>query len=384
MPETTTQTSSIANTSSTSNPLDGTLFPPLFKAFGEFWDTTLSIEVKNNLVLGINLVVIALAIYLVAQLVLNHLQKTKPRFGLKIKTQPNFFIKDHLGAEMYVLSTKLHKLAKGSVITFEIHKTGMDQYFLITSHSKSTLGHIKAELKKITGLGFEEYIIVTNIFDNFGTLQKPQNSPKPHQLQLSASSKFGLFKKAEYRIIDNVCKFLTELPMDDNGIVVLAFRPNYITYKIKSLIAKLNYKARKDSKEYGTDLGLLEEIKDLNDKKTSEMFTVKITVIGSSSGIVDQLASCFGLINSSNKFNEKISNASSQSIRYVSNSPVILQKISYLNCNEMSSVLHFADFKNPETFNSKLVVESEETVEIKKSTPILSEGAKKAFNQFPM
>jgi hypothetical protein len=373
MPQNLTQTSSITTNSS---PLDGTLFPPLIKAVGEFWDQNMTIELKNNLVLWMNLLVIGIVIYLIFQFVQNHLQKNKPRFALKIKTQPNFFVKDNLGNEMFVLASKLHKLAKGSIITFEIHKNGNDQYFLFTAINKGILEHIQTELKKIPGLGVEEYSTAQDIFEKYPKVSKP------YQLQLSSSGKFGLFKKAEYRIVGNVCSFLSSLPTDQNGSVIITFKPNYKTYQIKSQIAKLNYKIKKDSKEYGTDLNLIDEIKDLNDKKTSEMFTVKITTIGSNSSIVDQLATCFGLINGNNKFIEKISSATSKSIRCVSNSPVIPQKISYLNCGEMSSILHFADFKNDETFNSKLVPESEEIKSIKESTKILAETSNKSFNQF--
>lgn len=373
MPPNLTQSSSISTNSS---PLDGTLFPPLFKAVGEFWDQNMTIELKNNLVIGMNLLVIGIVIYLIFQLVHNYIQKNKPRFALKIKTQPNFFIKDNLGNEMFVLASKLHKLAKGSVITFEIHKNGNDQYFLFTAINKGILVHIQTELKKIPGLGVEECSTALGIFKTY------LKDSKPYQLQLSASSKFGLFKKAEYRIVGNVCSFLSSLPADQNGSIVIAFRPNYKTYQIKSQIAKLNFKIRKDSKEYGTDLNIIEEIKDLNDKKISEIFTVKITTIGSTSSIVDQLATCFGLINSNNKFIEKISNANSKSIRYVTNSPVIPQRISYLNCSELSSVVHFADFKNAETFNSKIVEESIEIKKIKESSKIHAEKSTDDFNLF--
>ena len=369
MPEQTT-------TKVTSNPLDDTLLPPLFKAVGEYWDQNMTIELKNNLVLCMNLLVIGLIIYLIFQYALYYYEKSKPRFVLKIQTQPNFSIGENLGNEMFVLASKLHKLAKGSVITFEIHKNGSDQYFLFTAINKGILEHIQTEIKKLPGLGAEEYSTCQDIFEIYPKVFKP------YQLQLSAIIKFSLFKKGEYRSVSNVCSFLSSLPNDQNGCVVIAFRPNYKTYQIKSQIAKLNYKACKDSKEYGTDFSLIEEVKNLNDKKISEMFTVKITTIGSSNSIVDHLASCFGLINNNNKFNETISKANSRSLRYVTNSPVVLQKISYFNCGEMSSILHFAQFKNDETFNSKLVQESEETKSIKIATKVLAETSKKNFNQF--
>jgi hypothetical protein len=370
MPQNLTQTASI---STNSNPLDGTLFPPLIKAVGEFWDQNMTTELKNNLVLWMNLFVIGLVIYLIFQYTFSFYEKSKPRFALKIKTQPNFSIGDNLGNEMFVLASKLHKLAKGSVVTFEIHKNGNNQYFVFTANNKQILEHIQTELKKISKLGFEDFETAPDVFAIY------PNSPKPYQLQLSASSKFGLFKVGEFRIIENVCNYLSSLPIDQNGLVIITFRPNYKTYQIKSLIAKLNYKARKDGKEYGTDLSLIEEIKDLNDKKTSELFTVKITTIGSTNSIVDHLASCFGLINGNNKFNETISKANLKSVRYVSNSPVVPEKISYLNCGEMSSILHFADFKNRETFNSLLV---QEDTQIKTNQGSSSSDAENTTDDF--
>jgi hypothetical protein len=338
-----------SSSSTTSNALEGTLFPPIIKAFTEFWDTALTVESKNNLVLGMNLFVLGLIIYLAWQFINHHISKNKPRYSLKITTQPNFLIKNNLGSEMFVLVSKIHKLAKGSVVTFEIHKTLSDQFFLVTTSSQSLLEQIQSELKKISGLGFG----VLESASDISTLDSSQL--KPYQLQLSSSSKFGLFKKAEFRIIGNVCSFLTSLTASQTGSVVVAFKPNYLTYKVKSEIAKLTYKAKKDSKEYGTDLSIIEDIKNLNDKKTSEMFTTKITVIGSTSSVVDQLASCFGLLNSDNKFNEKMTNYDFKSIRHVSNSPVIFQKSSNLNCSELSSIVHFANFGNQEIVNSVVV-----------------------------
>jgi hypothetical protein len=373
MPQNITQTASI---SSSSNPLDGTLFLPLIKAVGEYWDQNMTIELKNNSVLWMNLFVIGLVIYLIFQYTFSFYEKSKPRFALKIKTQPNFSIGDNLGNEMFVLASKLHKLAKGSVVTFEIHKDGNNQYFVFTANNKQILEHIQTELKKISKISFEDFETAQDVFAIY------PKSPKPYQLQLSASSKFGLFKVGEFRVVENICNFLSSLTIDQNGLVIIAFRPNYKTYQIKSLIAKLNYKTRKDGKEYGTDLSLIEEIKDLNDKKTSEMFTVKITTIGSSGSIVDHLASCFGLINGNNKFNETIGNANSKSVRYLTNSPAILQKISYLNCGEMSSILHFADFKNRETLNSLLVQEDTQIKTNQETSSTKVENTTDDFNKF--
>lgn len=349
---------------------------PSIPTIQEVFNQNLSAEQQSVLLLWVSLLLFGLIVWVIFELGMNFYQKSRPRFCLTIKTLPNFASKEAIHHKILILITKLHRLAKNSVITFEIHKLNQEQFFLFSTSNPTLLKHIQAELSQISGLDFRgNSNLEHNLSWYFG-----QNTL--HKLQLSARSKFENFKKAEYRVVGSVCSFLGSLQPSQNGSVIVTFRPNYKSYKIQSQIAKLNNRLRTNSKKYGTDLNLVEKTQELKNKKSSELFTVKITVLSDSQSITDNLAACFALLNGGNQFRERLSKAGAKSIKHVSNSPLIPQKVSFLNCKELASVINIVDFASAETSNSIIVEKNPEIQLIGKSESIIAQDAKENFNKF--
>jgi hypothetical protein len=348
MPQNITQTASI---SSSSNPLDGTLFPPLIKAVGEYWDQNMTTELKNNLVLGMNLLVIAFVIYILWLLLSRFLELRKPRYYLKVTFDHDLDDNDGYDSQILGLVSGLHTLAKSSVVTFELHKSKDFTGFLFSSSDESVLNHIKSELSRIGNLGVE---VITTQNDplNFQFMQyKEKITTRPYQLQLVASQEYGNFRKDQLNLTRNLIGTMQSIPKDQFGSVIFAFRPVIKEYKIKSKIAKLEYKIMKDSKEYAVNPGINKEIAQLEEKNQYDMFATRITVVGSSRQVVDSLSASFNIVSAQNSFKSRLSNFKLAQFRFIPKENIF--KVfnrnafgSLLNIRELTSLLQLSQFQN--------------------------------------
>jgi hypothetical protein len=344
--------SSLSNLSTKStNPLDGTLFPPLIKAFSEFWDTTLTTEVKNNLVLGMNLFVIAFVIYILWLLLSRFLELRKPRHYLKVTFDHDLDDNDGFDSQMLGLISGLHTLSKSSVITIELHKSKDFSGFLFSSSNQSVLDHIQSELSRIGCLGVEvltgEYEPLTYQFMQY----KEKITPCPYQLQMVASQEYGNFRKDQLALTRSLVGTMQSIPKDQFGSVVFAFRPVIKEFKIKSKVAKLEYKIMKDSKEYAVNPGINKEIAQLEEKNQYDMFATRITVVGSSRQIVDSLSASFNIVSAQNSFKARLSSFKLAQFRFIPKENIF--KVfnrngfgSLLNIRELTSLLQLSQFQN--------------------------------------
>jgi hypothetical protein len=348
MPQNLTQTSSI---SINSNPLDGTLFPPLIKAVGEYWDQSMTIELKNNLVLGMNLLVISFVIYIIWLLLSRFLELRKPRHYLKVTFDHDLDENEGYDSQILGLVSGLHTLAKSSVITFELHKSKDFTGFLFSSSDQSVLNHIKSELSRVGCLGVEvltsKYEPLTYQFIQY----KEKVTSRPYQLQMIASQEYGNFRKDQLDLTRNLIGTMQSIPKDQFGSVVFAFRPVIKEFKIKSKVAKLEYKIMKDSKEYAVNPGINKEIAQLEEKNQYDMFATRITVAGSSRQIVDSLSASFNIISAQNSFKSRLSNFKLSQFRFIPKENIF--KLfnrnafgSLLNIRELTSLVQLSQFQN--------------------------------------
>jgi hypothetical protein len=139
--------------------------------------------------------------------------------------------------------------------------------------------------------------------------------------------------------------------LDDLGFgsMVIAFRPSFAQSKIKGRISSLNFKAMRNGKSYGIDHNLVTEVKELETKNISAIFSVSISIIGSSNPKVDNLASCFNLLSKENYFVTKSSKFDIIRVRYTKAEDLFMSLNrgsygSYLNCNELACLVQLADF----------------------------------------
>jgi hypothetical protein len=335
----------------TSNPLDGTLFPPIIKAVSEYWDQNMTTELKNNIVLWLNLFVIAFVIYTLWLLLSRFLQLRKPRHYLKVTFDQDLDDNEGYDSQMLGLISGLHTLAKSSVVTFELHKSTDFTGFLFSSSDESLLNHIKSELSRIGNLGIEvltgEYEPLTYQFMQC----KEKITSRPYQLQMVASQEYGNFRKDQLALTRSLVGTMQSTPKDQFGSVVFAFRPVIKEFKIKSKVAKLEYKIMKDSKEYAVNPGINKEIAQLEEKNQYNMFATRISVVGSTRQVVDSLSASFNLVSAQNSFRARLSSFKLAQFRFVPKENIF--KIfncnafgSVLNIRELTSLLQLTQFQN--------------------------------------
>ncbi len=270
------------------------------------------------------------------------------RYFLKVTFSNKTMEKSDLVLEFVTLLSKLHSLAKGGIVTFEVHQNKSQDIscFIITASRSDTLQSITQELEQIKGV-----YIVQDVVDPLLLIQKQciETKFKPYALKLSSSSTFGNFKSDTSIFIKSLIQNMRQLEDKDFGSIVFAFRPRYAQSKLRGQISKLNFRAMKNGKEYGIDHNLVKEVKELETKNISAIFSVKISVIGSRSFVVDNLASCFNLLSKENYFVSKTSKFHFPSLRYTKAEDLFIPLNrgsygSYLNCNELACLVQLSDF----------------------------------------
>lgn len=358
-------------TPTSSNPLDGTLFPPLIKAVGEFWEQSVTNELKNNLVLCMSLFVIAFVVYILWLLLIRFLELRKLRLYLKATFDHNLDDNEGYDSQILGLVSGLHTLSKSKVITFEIHKSKDFTGFLFSSSDQSVLDHIKSEISSISNLGVEiltgEYEPLTYQFMQY----KEKLTTRPYQLQLVASQEYGNFRKDQLDLTRSLISTIQSIPKDQFGSVIFAFRPVIKEYKIKGKIAKLEYKIMKDFKEYAVNPGINKEIAQLEEKNQYDMFSTRISVIGGSRQIVDSLSASFNLVSAQNSFKSRLSNFKLAQFRFIPKENLF--KIfnhnafgSLLNIRELTTLLQLYQFQNLSRIrNDEKNLDTLDTVETK-------------------
>lgn len=275
--------------------------------------------------------------------------KTK-RYFLQVIFSNKTMEKSDLVFEFATLLSKLHSLAKGGMVTFEVHQNKSRDIacFIITTTRSDTLQSISKELEQIKGVS-----IVQDISDPLLGLQnqntKSKVNYKPYVLNLASSSVYGNFKSDTAIFIKSLIQSLRQLEELDCGSIIIVFRPTYVQSKLRGQISKLNFRAMKNGKNYGVDHNLVKTVKELEAKNISAIFSVSISVIGSRSFVVDNLASCFNLLSKENYFVSKTSKFNISRLRHVKAEDLFMPLNrgsygSYLNCNELACLVQLCDF----------------------------------------
>lgn len=270
------------------------------------------------------------------------------RYSLKITFSNKTMEKSDLVLEFVTLLSKLHSLAKGGIVTFEVHQNKSQDIscFVITATKRGVIQSITQELEQIKGIS-----ILNEVTDPLHLIQSQSTETKikPYVLKLSSSSTFGNFKSDTSVFIKSLIQNMKQLEDQDFGSMVIAFRPSFAQSKIRGLISKLNFRAVRSGKDYGIDHNLVKEVKELEIKNISAIFSLKISVIGSRSFVVDNLASCFNLLAKENYFISKISKFNISRLRHVKAEDLFMPLNrgsygSYLNCNELACLVQLCDF----------------------------------------
>lgn len=270
------------------------------------------------------------------------------RYFLKITFSSKTMEKSDLVLEFVTLLSKLNSLAKDGIVTFEIHQNKIQDIacFIITASRNDTLQSITQELEQIKGVS-----IVQDVADPLLSIQSQSTETKfkPYVLKLSSSSVFGNLKSDTSVFIKSLIQNMRQLEDQDFGNMVIAFRPSFAQSKIRSRISSLNFRAMKKGKDYGIDHNLVKEVKELEIKNISAIFSVKMSVLGSRTFVVDNLASCFNLLSNQNYFVSKTSKFDISSLRYTKAEDLFIPLNrgnygSYLNCNELACMVQLSDF----------------------------------------
>jgi len=288
------------------------------------------------------------------------------RYFLKLTFSSKTMEKSDLVLEFVTLLSKLHSLAKGGIVTFEIHQNKYKDIacYIITAIRSDTLESITQELEQIKGVN-----ILSEVTDPILLIQKQciETKLKPYVLKLSSSSTFGNFKSDTSVLIKSLIQNMRQLDDQDFGSMVIAFRPSFAQSKIRGQISKLNFRAMRSGKDYGIDHNLVKEVKELETKNVSSIFSLKISVIGSRSFVVDNLASCFNLLSKENYLVSKASKFNIPSLRYTKAEDLFIPLNrgsygSYLNCNELACLVQLSDFGS-ENISKNTLTNTNQTTE---------------------
>lgn len=354
------------------------LWEDLIPNVTQYWDKSLTTEIKGNLVLATNLLLVCFGLYVVYLLTTRYLALRKPRHLLRVTLATKTTSK--LDFELLTLLSRLHTLSKSSVVTFELHKSnkfgGGFTGFIFSSTDLSVLEVIRQTLVTTDGVNSEivaeqQDLDVEPLMTQFRAYQD-KLSPRPYQLQLLASSQFGNFRLDQNQLVQNLVASLLSLEQVDYGSVVIAFRPVIKEHAIKSRIASLNFKFTKEADKYGVNQNMLAEVKELQLKNQYPLFQVRIVVLGSSRQIVNNLASSFNLLSQDNRLTERLSNFSLPALRFVprENLFTIFNRSAFgslLNTRELSSLVQLASFGDGGELRNKEGIKEIKKVSINKT-----------------
>ena len=290
------------------------------------------------------------------------------RYMLKLTFSSKAMEKSDLVLEFVSLLSKLHSLSKSSIITFELHQNKQHHIscFSITTTRADTLQSIKLELEQIKGVNIQN-----SEPDPLLLIQRQRPKIKPFVLRLSSSSTYGNFRPDSTLFIKALIQNMRQLENEESGAVIIAFRPSFAQNKIRARISSLNSKAMKGGKDYGIDQNIVKEVSELEIKNTSAIFSISISVVGSSGFNVDNLVSCFDLLSNQNYFVSKTTKFNLRRLRYTKAEDLFMafnrgSYGSYLNCNELASIVQLSDFgfENPAKntlSNTNLILENSMT-----------------------
>ena len=278
----------------------------------------------------------------------NYRELRAKRYILKLTFSSKAMEKSDLIQEFVTLLSKLHSLAKGSIITFEVHQSKSNDIscFVVTATRSDTLESNKQELAQIKGISIESDAVDPLLLIQTVNLE---SKIKPYVLKLSGSSTFGNFKSDTAVFIKSLIQNLNKLSNLEFGSMVIVFRPSFAQNKIRSRISSLNFRSMRSGKDYGIDHNLAKEVKELETKNISATFSVSISVLGSRSFVVDNLASCFNLLSKENYFVSKTSKFNVPRLRYTKAEDLFkpfnrASYGSYINCNELACIVQLSDF----------------------------------------
>ena len=319
---------------------------------------SISVGDQTNLILILVGLLVTMVLYFGYLIWDRHKDLTQKRFTLQItySNQGGHNRNKNFGVEIYSILSKVHSLAQSSVVTFEIHKQPEFTGFLVTSTKESVINAFKQELANIEGVQLQLGASTSPDLQSMNFLPKGC-----FQNKMLCIAEFGNFKKDQYLLCESIVKSLDNLSLDTMeeesnlpkksfASVVFAFRPTVADWKIKSRIASFKSKQRIQQKEYGSsDQSYNYDIKKLQEKNMSKMYSCRITVSGGNREIVDIVSSEFNIFHDDNYFNPRMASYTQAQSRFVPRTNLLryFNRDGFgvnINTKELSSMIQLANF----------------------------------------
>lgn len=331
-------------------------------------------SITINLAISIFLLFLFYCFYLIVN---RKLELSKPRYFLRFSFHNPSDEAEYFGKEFFTIFSKLHSTARDTTTTFEIHKQENFEGYIFSSLKVEVLENIKLDLQKIHGIKFDEQI---NLESNDSPIK---SDSKSFQYQLLAQNQFGNFRTDEFDLVKTLVEYLKNLSSgtqstNPSASIIFALKPNRLQNMINSLITKLNNESWRRSREFNTsiDQNIVRRISRLEVKNNFPLFSCRITIIGSTRQIAQNLSSCFNILADENRFNSRISNFTTEQIRYVPKSNLFSNFNqsafgSNLNTKELSNIIqidNFGDLKKYIVLKSIAINELKVKIDINSNT----------------
>ena len=356
---------------------------------------SISVGDQTNLILILVGLGVLMVLYFGYLLWDRHKDLTQKRFTLQItySNQGGHNRNKNFGVEIYSILSKVHSLAQSSVVTFEIHKQPEFTGFLVTSTKESVINAFKQELANIEGVQLEIGTSVSPEIQNMNFLPKSS-----FQNRMLCIAEFGNFKKDQYLLCESIVKSLDNLSLENIqeegslpkkpfASVVFAFRPTVADWKIKSRIASFKSKQRIQQKEYGSsDQSYNDDIKKLQEKNLSKMYSCRITVSGGNREIVDIVSSEFNIFHDDNYFNPRMASYTQAQTRFVPRTNFLryFNRDGFgvnINTKELSSMIQLANFGTTTNLKNTREIKSIQKLEGEDSKTNISSNSNTDFSE---
>ena len=300
----------------------------------------------NWIILGVILILITIVLYQIYMIYRYFKNIKRRRFTLSVSVDSSKLPHQNQGREIETLLTKIFYLGYSFPTSFQIHKVQDRFEFQIGSQSHEVLRTIKLEIEKIPGIKVlkqmedenqNEFFNYLNDGDSFSTYRS-------FGQQLVPRTKFGNFNTSDFGLVANITHYLESLDFDEFGSVIFTFIPTVKNVKLNSKITSKNQKLQHDSKEKGYDYEVSDEIKELKTKTSSPIYAVKISILGSSWNVVNNLRASFLICNDKNQFNHRDKKLTIEDVLFVSDDCLVPENKTYLNIKELTSMIQFSGF----------------------------------------
>jgi hypothetical protein len=300
----------------------------------------------NWIILGVILTLVTIVLYQIYMIYRYFKNIKRRRFSLSVSVDSSKLPHQNHGREIETLLTKIFYLGYSFPTSFQIHKVQDRFEFCIGSQSHEVLRTIKLEIEKIPGIKVIKQMEndTQNDFFNYLGDGDSFSTYRAFGQQLVSYNKYGNFNNSDFGLVANITHYLESLDFDEFGSVVFSFIPTVKNVKLNSKITSKNQKQQYDSKEKGYNYEMSDEIKELKTKTSSPIYAVKISILGSSWNVVNNLRASFLICNDKNQFNHKDKKLTVQDALFVSDDCLVPENKIYLNIKELTSMIQFSGF----------------------------------------